>query len=228
MDFTALSSKYSQEEIDKAIEILSYKEVSEMPKQEDPNYPVIYIFRHGQTQDNANYIFSGWRDSDLTEKGKEQALKLAEKMAKKYISMLISSPQIRAVKTMQLAMSKNEIAKNLEIHTDPRIRERSYGDLQGTSKLKLMLENSKLLEEYRRSYTKKANNGESLEDVITRVFEFCDEIVPMIKQSNINVAISCHGNSIRGFRKYFEHLSNEEVCKIETPLGQDYISYNIK
>jgi bisphosphoglycerate-dependent phosphoglycerate mutase len=49
-----------------------------------------------------------------------------------------------------------------------------------------------------------------------------------MKNQKINVAISCHGNSIRGFRKYFEKLTPEEVTKIETPLGSDYIAYTIK
>jgi bisphosphoglycerate-dependent phosphoglycerate mutase len=49
-----------------------------------------------------------------------------------------------------------------------------------------------------------------------------------MKEKKLNVAISCHGNSIRGFRKFFEKLSPEEVTKIETPLGSDYISYNIR
>ena len=225
----ALNSKYSQDEIDRAIEVLSYKEVTEMPKQEDSKFPILYIFRHGQSEDNKDYIFSGWRDSDLTEKGIEQAKVLAEKMKDKKIGILFSSPQQRALKTMQIAMSLNENSTGeLEIIQDPRLRERSYGDLQGKSKLELMLEDEKLLNEYRRSYTKKAENGESLEEVVARVKEFCDELVPLMLENKINVAVSCHGNTIRGFRKYFENLTEEEVCKFETPLAQDYISYNIK
>ena len=64
--------------------------------------------------------------------------------------------------------------------------------------------------------------------VYKRVAEFCDELIPQIKGKNINVAISCHGNSIRCFRKYFEGLSNEQTAKVETPLGQDYAAYTIK
>jgi bisphosphoglycerate-dependent phosphoglycerate mutase len=44
----------------------------------------------------------------------------------------------------------------------------------------------------------------------------------------MNVAVSCHGNSIRGFRQIFEGLSNEQTALIETPLGQDYAAYNIR
>ena len=228
MDLNPFYQKYSKEKVDEAIAKLNYKEVTTMPKSEDPNFPIIYIFRHGQSEDNEKMIFSGWRDPKLTQKGIDQALNLAEKLKDKNIDYLISSTQIRAIDTLKYAISLNENAKNLEIHTDERIRERSYGDLQGTSKLELFLENEELCNEYRRSYSKRAQNGENLEDVIKRVREFIEELIPMVKEKNINVAISCHGNSIRGFRSYFENLTPEEVSKIETPLGSDYLSYNIK
>jgi len=228
MDLTNYYNKYGQDIVNKAIEKLNYKEVTTMPKSENPNYPILYIFRHGQSEDNAEMLFSGWRDAKLTEKGIQQALDLAEILKDKKIDYLISSDQLRAIDTLKHAVSLNEGAKNLEIHTDKRIRERSYGDLQGTSKLELFLQDENLCNEYRRSYTKRANNGESLEDVVFRVKDFIEELIPMMRENNLNVAVSCHGNSIRGFRKYFENLTPEDVTKIETPLGSDYISYNIK
>ncbi len=227
MDLNPFYKKYGKEKVDHALEILNYKQTSVMPKAEASNKPTIYIFRHGQSEDNENYLFSGWRDAKLTAKGEQQALALADKVKDLKIQMLISSPQIRAVQTMRLAISKNEEARGLDLHTDFRIRERCYGDLQGQSKLAMQLENPELLKEYRRSYTKKANGGENLEEVIKRVKAFCDEIVPLAKENNINIAVSCHGNSIRGFRKYFEDLTIEEICEMETPLAQDYISYII-
>jgi len=163
MDLTNYYNKYGQDIVNKAIEKLNYKEVTTMPKNEDPNYPILYIFRHGQSEDNAEMLFSGWRDAKLTEKGVQQALDLAEILKDKKIDYLISSDQIRAIETLKHAVSLNESAKNLEIHTDKRIRERSYGDLQGTSKLELFLQDENLCNEYRRSYTKRANNGEKLE-----------------------------------------------------------------
>jgi len=228
MDLTPFYNKYGKEKVDTAIEKLNYKEVTTMPKNEDSNFPILYIFRHGQSEDNEQMLFSGWRDSKLTQKGIDQALKLAEILKNKDIDFLIASTQSRAIDTMKYAVSLNEKAKNLEINTDERIRERSYGDLQGTSKLELFLEDENLCNEYRRSYYKRANNGESLEDVVKRVEEFINDLLPLMREKKFNVAVSCHGNSIRGFRKYFENLNPEEVSKIETPLGSDYLAYTIK
>ena len=195
MDLTPFYNKYGKERVDKAIEKLNYKEVTSMPKDENPQYPIIYIFRHGQSEDNQEMIFSGWRDAKLTKKGIDQALEIADKLKDKKIDYLYSSTQSRAFDTLKYAISKNENAKNLEIHQDIRLRERSYGDLEGTSKLELFLDNEDLCTEYRRSYSKRANNGENLDDVCNRVAEFIMEVLPKIKESHLNVAISCHGNS---------------------------------
>jgi len=225
----ALQRKYSKTEIEKAIDYLSYKTaIEELPKKESTTKPTMYIFRHGQTEDNANFIFSGWRDPALTEKGKEDALILAEKIKDKKIDMLIASPQKRAIDTMKLAISKNERAKNLDIYKDPRIKERSYGDFQGKSKLEVQLEDPVYAHEIRRSFETQPKNGESVKMVCERVEEFCKEIIPLMKKNKINVAISCHGNSIRGFRRYFEKLDDDTTATIETPLGKDYLSYVIE
>jgi 2,3-bisphosphoglycerate-dependent phosphoglycerate mutase len=228
MDLTALYDTYSKERVDKAVELLTYKKVDPLPKEESDDYPVMYIFRHGQSTDNAEFIFSGWRDSDITQKGVEQAEVLAPKLKDKNIGMLVSSDQIRAIRTMEITIAQNEVAKKLEIIKDPRIKERGYGLLEGHSKLELYLWNEKLLHAFRRGYDVVPPEGESLKMVCARVKEFCDEIIPLIKKTSVNVAISCHGNSIRGFRKYFEKLSDQETAHVETPLGKDYAAYVIK
>jgi 2,3-bisphosphoglycerate-dependent phosphoglycerate mutase len=224
----SLYRKYSKAEIEKAVEVLTYKKVDPLPKTETPNKPIMYVFRHGQSHDNFNMIFSGWRDVEITGEGKKQALILADKLKDKKIDMLIASNQKRAIETMKLAISKNENAKNLEIHKDPRIKERSYGILQGKSKLEYYMENSEKLHDLRRSFDTKVEEGESIKEVCERVAKFCKEIVKHMKEFNINVAVSCHGNSMRGFRKYFEHLNDDEIATIETPLGQDYAAYTIE
>lgn len=228
MDLTAFYQKYPKEKVDEAVAYLSYHDAKPMPKDENPAYPILYVFRHGQTTDNAEFLFSGWRDPDLTDLGVKQALALAEKLKDKKIQMLISSDQKRSVRTMKLAVSLNSTLKGMEIHQDARIKERCYGDLQGTSKLEMQLKDPTHLAEERRSYDFVPPNGESTAMVVKRVKSFIDEIVPLMKMYKMNVAVSCHGNSIRGFRHVFEGLTNEQTALIESPLGQDYAAYSIK
>lgn len=216
------------EKIKKAKDLLNYKKVDELPKEESDEFSTIYVFRHGQTEDNANFVFSGERDAKLTKEGIKQAEILSEKIKSIRFDRLISSPQTRAVETMKIALSKNNLSKDIEIETDERIRERSYGDLTGKSKMDMQLKDPEELLKIRRSFDFVPVNGESIEMVCDRVGNFCNDLVKEISGKNIKVAISCHGNSMRGFRKYFEGLDNETVSKVETPLAQDYAAYVIK
>ncbi len=228
MDLTAYYAKYPREKVDAAVAYLSYHDVKPLPKDENPKHPILYVFRHGQTTDNADFLFSGWRDPDLTELGVKQAQILAEKLKDRPINMLVASDQLRSVRTMKLAMSLNNKLKDMEIHQDARLKERCYGDLQGTSKLEMQLTDPTHLAEERRSYDFVPPNGESTAMVVKRVKSFIDEIVPLMKMYRMNVAISCHGNSIRGFRQVFEGLTNDQTALIESPLGQDYAAYSIR
>ena len=229
VDIDALREKYGKEKVDEAVEYLTYKKKPDpMPKDEDPNYPILYVFRHGQSEDNIHMAFSGWRDSPLTDEGKKGALVIADMLADKKIQMLISSDQVRTHKTMELAISKNEYAKNLEIVVDKRLRERHYGDWHGHNKLTKHLDDPDHLQKVRRGWDNPPPNGESMKMVDERVNEFLDEILPHIKQEKINVAIACSGNSIRPIRKRLEGLTKEEAAHLETPTGKDYAAYSIK
>lgn len=230
VDMEKLIKEFGEKAVEEAIKYLTYKktEKAELPKIEKTGFPILYVFRHGQTTDNADMIFSGWRDVNLTEKGIKQAQELAEKIKDKKIDMLFASDMKRAIDTMKIAISKNQSCINLRIEEDPRLRERSYGDWMGKSKLIKQLENPKDLAESRRGYDSAPPNGESIKNTVDRVTTFIEELVPFMKENKINVAVSCHGNSIRGFRKYFEKLSEEETSTVETPLGQDYLAYSIE
>lgn len=193
-----------------------------LPKEESPCDPEIYVFRHGETFDNVNRVFSGWRDSKLTDKGKKQAAILAEKLKGKKIDLCITSPQTRSIETAKIALKHH---KDMLFEEDPRIMERNYGELQGKSKEKAMEENPEMAIKWRRSYDFPPPGGESMKMVEDRVFPFCQELVERVKKNNLNVTVSCHGNSMRAIRRYFEGLSIVEELTIESPLGRDYAQY---
>lgn len=224
----SLEEMYTKQIVDKAIHFLTYKNLEELPKSEDSDFPILYVFRHGETQDNADMIFCGWRDVGLTETGVQQAEILAEKLKDKKIDRLYSSDMIRAIDTMKIAMSLNPENRDKHVAEDNRLRERNYGEWQGYSKLQKHLEDPEGLHKVRRGYEDEPPNGESLHDTVNRVSDFLDELLEKMRSERFNAAISCHGNSIRGIRQYFEGLSNEDAALIETPLGKDYAAYVIK
>lgn len=192
-----------------------------LPKIESKKYPEIYVFRHGETFDNRNRVFSGWRDSKITEVGKKQARVLGEKLREKEIDVCITSRLSRSIDTAKIALK----GKKVKFEVDDRVIERDYGKLSGTSKIKNLEDDPVKAVKYRRFYDFAPPKGESMKMVKGRVFEFCDELVKRVRKTGENVAISCHGNSMKMIRYYFEKLKLIDVLVQENPLGTDYAEY---
>ncbi len=72
---------------------------------------IVYIVRHGQSEDNAAPVFQSY-DSPLSDKGKSQAIKLADRTKHLEFDTLISSPQQRAKETAQVI--SNAAGKDIE------------------------------------------------------------------------------------------------------------------
>ena len=192
-----------------------------LPKIESEKYPEIYIFRHGETFDNKNKVFSGKRDSKITERGKKQARLLVEKLKSKQIDVCVISSLSRSRDTAKIALK----GKKVSFEVDDRIIERDYGKLSGMSKIKILEEDPVMAVKYRRFYDFAPPGGESMKMVEKRVFEFCNELVKRIRKTGENVAISCHGNSMKMMRYYFEKLELVDVLVQENPLGEDFTEY---
>ena len=53
--------------------------------------------------------------------------------------------------------------------------------------------------------------------VESRTLPFLVQLEAWLRWNPGNVAISCHGNSMRPIRRVFEHLSLQEMLRIENP-----------
>lgn len=179
----------------------------------------IFIFRHGQTTDNLEHDFSGIHDVDLTPAGVEEVKEIGEKLKNELVTKAYQSDQIRSKHTLELVL--NGYHQGIEIITDPRIRERDYGDLTGLNKDEIARIDPKDFALWHRSYDVPPPNGESIKDVEVRVLSFLNEIIPILNKDDI-IFISAHGNSIRPMRRYFEHISIEEMCGYENIPGKIY------
>ena len=177
----------------------------------------IFIFRHGQTVDNLDHDFSGVHDVDLTPAGIEEAKGIGEKLKAEKATKAYQSDLIRSQHTLELVL--NGFHDGVEVITDPRIKERDYGNLTGLNKDELAKVDPKDYALWHRSYDAPPPNGESIKDVETRVLNFLKEVLPTWKKEDV-IFISGHGNSIRPLRRYFEHLTVEQMCSYEYTPGQ--------
>ncbi len=174
----------------------------------------LFVFRHAETFDNSRGIFSGWHDSELTLKGLSQAQEIAEQLNRYRIDYAFTSYLKRARKTLKIVLQGRP---SVPVFTDDRLIERCYGLLQGKDKRKMENENPNWYAQIHRGYGLAPPEGESLEMVEKRVISFLKQLRECFKQNPGNVAISCHNNSIRPFRRVFENLSIAQMCKLESP-----------
>ncbi len=164
------------------------------------NYLV--LLRHGQSQWNLENKFTGFHDAELTDKGREEAVKagaLLKNAGIKFDQVFTSTLQ-RANITAKLALEsagQGELIETMIYHDD--LRERDYGDLVGLNKDETREKYGKeQVHVWRRSYDTRPPGGECLKDVVeNRVRPYYEgNIKPMVEAGD-NILVAAHGNSLR-------------------------------
>jgi len=147
----------------------------------------LVLVRHGQTVQNVAGIAQGWNDSELSDAGRDQVLRLAKRLANMKATALYSSPLGRALSTA------NEIAATtgLPVQTLDDLREMSYGGWEGKSFLDVRRADLELYRRWIADPDCRCPDGESHNDVLRRMeraFAAADSARPVIVT---------HGTAIR-------------------------------
>ena len=115
----------------------------------------LVLIRHGQSTWNAENLFTGWVDVDLTPAGEAEARSGGELLAAVDdldLRLLHTSVLTRAIRTAELALAAAGRTW-LPVRRDWRLNERHYGDLQGKNKAVIKKEyGAAELQLWRRSY----------------------------------------------------------------------------
>jgi broad specificity phosphatase PhoE len=88
---------------------------------------VIYMARHGETDDNARRVVQGWIDTALNARGREQAHELAARVADLGIEAIWTSHLSRAAETAQIVGA----ALSITPRVDDRFAESRRGSWEG-------------------------------------------------------------------------------------------------
>jgi len=186
----------------------------------------LYLVRHGQSVYNLENRFTGWKDVELTELGKNQAKEAGEILLDINFDWCYISNLKRAKDTLNIIL--NTINQSPTIENNIALNERDYGDLIGQNKSEAADKfGADQVQIWRRSFDTPPPGGESLKMTAERTLPFYKNVIlPKVLNSN-NVIISAHGNSIRAIVMEIFDLSPSQILKTEIGWCEPWkITYN--
>jgi len=146
------------------------------------------IVRHGETDWNVAGRLQGWSDSPLTATGRAQAAAVAARLAAEPIDALVASDLGRTQETAAPIAA----GLGLPVGPDPRLRERSYGVLEGMTWSQIEHRHG---EAYRRLIARDQDygvpEGESGIEFRNRVFDAFERLAAV--HGEARVAVVTHG-----------------------------------
>ena len=206
----------------------------------------LVLLRHGESLWNRENRFTGWTDVDLSEQGRQEALRAAGVLKTQgfFFDVAYTSVLKRAIRTLWIVLDELNLMW-IPVHCSWRLNERHYGALQGLNKRdtseKYGLEQ---VQKWRRSYDvrppvlAKADclhqrsdpryahlqddelpSAESLKDTLSRVLPYWSETIMPDLLNGKRVLISAHGNSMRALVKYLDNVSDDGIVSLDIPTG---------
>jgi 2,3-bisphosphoglycerate-dependent phosphoglycerate mutase len=210
----------------------------------------LLLLRHGESTWNAENLFTGWWDVDLSTDGEKEATHAGTLLADAGFApdVLHTSVLTRAIRTAELALAAMGLSW-LPVRRHWRLNERHYGDLTGRNKAETAArfgEEQFML--WRRSYDVPpppiaADNQynpntdrryrelspdvvpatECLADVVRRMLPYWyDAIVPDLAAGRQTFVVA-HGNSLRALIKQLDRLGDEEIVGLNVPTGMPLV-----
>jgi broad specificity phosphatase PhoE len=152
----------------------------------------LILVRHGETVHNVARITQGWSDSELSELGREQVQRLAERLAALKPTALYSSTLGRALSTARAIAD----ATGLDIIPMDDLREMNYGRWEGRAFLDIRREDEEIYKRWIVDEDCRCPEGESHSDVRLRL-ERAFEQVSSEQVNSERAVVVAHGTAIR-------------------------------
>ncbi len=207
----------------------------------------LVLIRHGESEWNRLNLFTGWKDVDLSDKGRQEATEagLLLKAEGYDFDLCFTSYLKRAIHTLNRVLEGMD-REWLPVIKTWKLNERHYGALQGLNKAETAEKygedqvkiwrrsfditppaldetderNPRLQDQYREVADKQQLPlTESLKTTIERAVPYFESEIKPRMLAGERVLIAAHGNSLRALVKYFEGLSESEIININIPTG---------
>ncbi len=171
----------------------------------------IFVFRTGSIETKQN-IFCGWLNIQLSKQGIKEAQQIAKKLKNQKIDFALCSDQLRSKQALAEVL---QFHKNTKVIMDHRLRERNYGVFSGHEKELFKKYYPEKYKEIHRHYYADIPKGENFEQLSRRIFSFMNDLLKFMKETEGNIVICAHTNSMRLIIEFLEDLNKQNVSEIE-------------
>jgi len=201
------------------------------------------MIRHGESLWNNQDKFTGWTNIPLSEDGKKESIKIANKLIKSklYPNIIFSSVLQRAIDTSNFIKLNLELDEPIQMQTSWRLNEQHYGTLEGIprdiikkeygDKFTTMLRSNFYMKPpvikndnyknefpiYKNCYYKKIKYGESKENVLDRLLPYYENDILYTLTENKFPLIVTHKHTARVLMKHLLKMSDEDFEFYELP-----------
>jgi len=209
----------------------------------------LVLLRHGESVWNAKNLFTGWVDVDLSDKGRDEAVRGGELLVVEGLlpDVVHTSVLRRAINTANLALDTAD-RHWIPVRRHWRLNERHYGDLQGKDKKQTMAQfGEEQFMLWRRSYDvppppidsdnpnsqagdpRYADLGadmpqtECLKDVVARMIPYWENEIRTDLRDGKMVLVAAHGNSLRALVKHLDGISDDDIAALNIPTGMPLV-----
>ena len=181
--------------------------------------PDLILLRHGESQWKVERRFTGQADVPLSSRGEVEARVAGGKLRRRAIDKLYTSALIRAVETARLALAAAGIGP-LPTECSASLNERSYGELQGLSRVDARRRfGVQPLASWRQTYAGRPPGGESLEDTAARVLPYYERHVLVDLRAGRNVLLVAHGDCVRILVMHLDRLTLAAMLELKIPTA---------
>ncbi len=206
----------------------------------------LILLRHGESQWNKENRFTGWVDVDLSEKGREEALRAGRllKQAGYVFDEAHTSILKRAIRTLWISLDELD-QMYVPVKRSWRLNERHYGALQGLNKVETAERyGDEQVFIWRRSFDippppssdeqlaaqladrrfasvpkDELPRAEALLHCQKRVMPYWNEVLAPSLKSGRTVLVVAHGNSLRSLVKHLDDVSDHDIAELNIPTG---------
>jgi 2,3-bisphosphoglycerate-dependent phosphoglycerate mutase len=210
----------------------------------------VVLIRHGESVWNKENRFTGWKDVDLSEKGREEALEGGRVLKAEGFTFDVAYTSVlkRAIRTCWIVLDEMDLLW-IPVCRDWRLNERHYGALQGLNKAETAEKYGEAqVKIWRRSYdipppaldpdderypgkdpryaalsAQELPLAECLKDTVARFLPLWHSTIAPEIRAGKRVLIAAHGNSLRALVKYLDNVSEEEIVELNIPTGMPLV-----